>query len=127
MKRIGSGFAGFVGGADDGRRVRIHLPGSLEFFDLLCRVHPCWINPPQAQGALDGDFPVAKGRVIENLGLLRFLEGEEGVHDALDVGPGEFAVLLPQVLAQRGIPLGRVDKLHLAPAMCCLRLVSTQM
>ena len=52
---------------------------------------------------------------MEDLGLLGLLEGQEGLADAVDVGLGQLAVLLAQVLAQRLVPLGGVDELHLAP------------
>ena len=71
----------------------------------------------QAQRALDGDLPVAEGGVGENLRLLRLLEREVGVADALDVVGREFAVFLAEVLAERLEPLRGVDELHLALAV----------
>ena len=71
----------------------------------------------EAERALDLHLPVTEGGVGEDLRLRRFLEGEEGVADALDVLGGEFAVLLAHVLAQRAEPLGGVDELHLAAAV----------
>ena len=71
----------------------------------------------EAKRALDLHLPVTEGGVGEDFRLRRFLEGKEGVADALDVLGGEFAVLLAHVLAQRAKPLGGVDELHLAAAV----------
>ena len=71
----------------------------------------------EPEGTLDGDLPVAEGRVGEDLRLLGLLEGEEGVADALDVLVGQLAVLLAEVLAQRLEPLRGVDELDLALAV----------
>ena len=60
------------------------------------------------------DLPVTECGVGKDLRLRGFLEGEKGVADALDVLGGEFAVLLPHVLAEGVEPLGGVDELHLA-------------
>jgi hypothetical protein len=68
----------------------------------------------QAERALDLHLPIPEGGIGEDFRLRRFLEGEEGVADALDVIGGEFAVLLAHVLAQRLEPLGGVDELDLA-------------
>lgn len=70
----------------------------------------------EAERALDLHFPITKGGIGEDLRLRRFLEGEEGVADALDVLGGEFAVLFAHVLAQGPEPLGGVDELDHAPA-----------
>ena len=68
----------------------------------------------EAERALDLHFPIPEGGIGEDFRLRRFLEGEEGVADALDVLGGEFAVLLAHVFAQGPEPLGGVDELHFA-------------
>ena len=77
------------------------------------------------QGPLDRHLPVAEGGVVEDPALLALLEGEEGVADAGDVVLAELAVLLAEVLAERPVPPGGVDELHLARRCSGLRLVST--
>src|SRR5690606_182114 len=103
--------------AGDRRRVLTAFGGLLELLDFRRLVGAPGVDALQAQRAFDGDLPVAEGDVVEDLRLFAFLEADEGVDDALGVGLGEFAVLLAQVLAQRLVPAGGVDQLHLALAL----------
>ena len=74
----------------------------------------------QAQRPFDRHLPIAEGGVRKDFRLLGFLEREEGVTDALDVLLRQLAVFLAEVLAQRLVPLGRVDELYFALAMLAL-------
>jgi hypothetical protein len=66
------------------------------------------------QRSLDRRFLIAKGGVAENLRLLAFVEGQEGVANARNVLFGKLAILLAQILAQRLIPLCQIHELHIA-------------
>ena len=68
----------------------------------------------RAQGTFDRHLGIAELGVVEDARLFGFLERQKGFEDAVDVGVGQFAVLLAHVLAQRPEPRGRVDQLHLA-------------
>lgn len=74
-----------------------------------------------AQGAFDGDLPVAEVAVVEDLGFktfFRFLAGvgevEVGAGDLRDVGGGEGAVFLAEVFAKLFVEVGGVDELDFA-------------
>ena len=99
---------------DDRRRGLAALASLLELPDLGGLVGTVGVGSCNAKGPLDRHLPVAEGGVVEDLALIGLLEGEEGVADAGDVLLAELAVLLAQVLAQRPVPRGGVDQLHLA-------------
>ena len=105
---------------DDGRCGFAALAVLLQLLDLGGFVSAVGVGSFEPQRPLDRHLIVAEGGIVEDLALLVFLRGEESVADALDVRLAELAVFLAQVLAQRPVPLGGVDQLHLALAMLWL-------
>ena len=119
-QRIGGDLAGLVNAADDRRAVLGDAAFLLQGLDLFRRIGARRVDSRGAQGPLDGHLPIAELGVVEDARLLRLLEGEERLDDALDIGVREFAVLLAKVLAQRLEPRRRVDQLHAAAAVARL-------
>jgi hypothetical protein len=85
--------------SDDGWGRLVAFCGLLEGFNLLRRIGTIRVDALDPQRPLDGHFPIAKSCVRKDLGLLRLLELEEGIADAMDVLLGQLAVLLAEVLA----------------------------
>ena len=111
---------------DDGRRGLGAFLRLLQLLDLFGGVDTFGIDARQPQGPFHRYFPVAERLVGEDLGLLGLFKVQEDVADSLNVLVGKLAILAPEVLAQGPVPLGGVDKLHLALTVLGLRLLSTQ-
>ncbi len=108
------GRARLVELADDRRGAGVAAAPGQQGFDLLGRIGALRFNARQSQRPFDRHLPVAKGLVGEDLRLRRLLESQVGGGNALDIGRGQLAILLAQVLAQGAIPGGGVDELHAA-------------
>ena len=100
-----------------GRRGLATLAALLQPFDFGSLVGAVGVGSLDAQRALHRYLPVAERSVVEDLALLGLLKSEEGVADVGYIRFAQFAVLLAQVLAQRPVPAGGVDQLHLAVAV----------
>ena len=116
-QRIGVG-ASLVNLPDDRRRGLAALATLLQLLDLGGFVGAVGVCPVDSQRALDRHLPVAeRRRCRRSCSVSVSSNARKRVADAGDVLLAELAVLLAQVLAQRPVPPGGVDQLHLAAAM----------